>query len=467
MAQAQSLARTLGPVAVALLTLSVLSPAASVFVTGADIIHDAGTGAALAFVAGGLLTLVFTFAQAELGASFPFAGGDYATVGQVLGPRWGFVQFGQDLLSTPVFIALTASGIALYLGGIAPGLPPIPTAIAALVVATVGAVVNVRTSAVVTGVFLAIELAALALVTGLGFAEPARSLATVLTAPVTFTGGVAMPLTLGVAAGAISAASWAVSGAGQAIYFAEELRDPARVGRLVVTITLLSLGTMVAPVLALAVGSRDPAATLAADSPFAAFIAQHASPALATAIGLAIAAAIFNAAMAAVICYARWLWSSGRDAVWAAPVNAALVRLHPRFGSPWVATIVVGVTAMAFTLLGLKTLVLLAAANGIVNWALLNTAGFVGRRRGLTGQGTAYRAPLFPLTNVLSLLAVAVIAVLTWQDSDGRTGEIIVAADIVAALAYHRLVLMRRPGGWRLTGPVDAPAQKVSRTPAS
>ncbi len=457
MAQAQSLERTLGPVAVALLTLSVLSPATSVLVTGADVVHQVGTGAALAFLAGGLLTLVFTVAQAELGASFPFAGGDYAMIGQVLGPRAGFVQFGLDLLSTPVFIALTASGIALYLHGVAPGLPPVPTAIGALAVATAGAILHVRTSAVVTGVFLGIELAALALVTALGFAEPARGLGEVLTAPVAVANGLAMPLTLGVAAGAVSAASWAVSGAGQAIYFAEELHDPVRVGRLVVRITVLSIVTMVLPVLALAVGSRGPA-TLAADSPFAAFIAQHASPALATAIGLGIAAALFNAVMAGVICYGRWLWSSGRDRIWAAPVSRALVRLHPRFGSPWVATLSVGATAMAFTLLGLRLLVLLSAANGIVNWALLNVAGFVGRQRGLTGQGRAYRAPLFPLTNVVTLIAVAGLAVLTAQDADGRTGELIVAADIVAALVYHHFVLAKRPGGWRMVGPGGRPA---------
>ncbi len=454
MAQTGSLERTLGPLAVALLTLSVVSPAASVFVIGADVIHQAGTGAALAFVAGGMLTLVFTFAQAELGASFPFAGGDYAMIGRVLGPRWGFVQFGLDLLSTPVFIALTASGIALYLGGVMPWLPPIPTAIAALALATAGAIVNIRIGAVVTGVFLAIELGALALVTLMGFTGPARGLAEVLIAPVHFSsGGIALPLTLGIAAGAVSAASWAVGGAGQAIYFAEELRDPARVGRLVVRITVISILTMVLPVLALAVGSRDLPTTLTAESPFAAFITQHASRALATAIGLGIAAAIFNAVMALVICYGRWLWSSGRDAIWAAPVNRALVRLHPRFGSPWIASLVVGATAMAFTLFGLRTLVLLAAANGIVNWMLLNTAGLIGRRRGLTGQEGAYRAPLFPLTNIVSLIATAGLAVLTWQNPDGRTGELIIAADICLALVYHRFVLMRRSGGWQMVGP--------------
>ena len=452
MVAAAGLKRTLGPLAVALLTLSVLSPATSVFVTGADIVHQTGTGAALAFLAGGVVTLIFVFAQAELGAAFPFAGGDYAMIGHVLGPRAGFVQFGLDLLSTPTLLALTASGIALYLHGIAPGLTPIPAAIGALAVASVMGALNIRTGAVVTGVFLAIELAALAFVTVLGFTDPVRGFGTVLGSPVRFDGGIAVPFTLGVAAGAVSAAAFAVSGAGQAIYFAEELRDAVRVGRLVVTITLLSLATMVLPVLALTVGARD-ATTFAAESPFAVLIAQHAAPLVATAIGLAIAAAIFNAVLAGVICYGRWLWSSGRDAIWPAAVNAALVRLHPRFGSPWIATLTVGTVSAAYTLLGLRTLVLLSAANGIVNYTLLNLAGYVGRRRGLTGQSGAYRAPLFPLTIVLSVGLAAGLAVLTWSDTDGRTGELIVAADIVLALAYHQLVLARRPGGWRLARP--------------
>ena len=63
--------------------------------------------ARLAFLLGGLLTLVFTMSQAELGAALPLAGGDYATIGYALGPRTGFIQFGLVLFGTPVFLAVT------------------------------------------------------------------------------------------------------------------------------------------------------------------------------------------------------------------------------------------------------------------------------------------------------------------------------------------------------------------------
>lgn len=375
-------------------------------------------------------------------------------VGQVLGPRWGFVQFAVDMVSVPMFLAISATGIALYLRVVLPGLPAVPTALAALALSIVGATLNVRTGAAITGLFLAVELGALAIVALLGFAHPARGLGEVLLAPVRFDAAGPHSLTLGVLAIAVAAGSWATSGSGQAIYFGEELHDPARVGRLVIRITLVAIATMALPVLGLAIGSTDLPATLTAESPFAAFIAARSSPAIATLISLGIAGAIFNANMAGVICYGRWIWSSGRDRIWPAPVNRALTRLHPRFNSPWVGTLVVGLAGMACCFLGLRTLVIALAGTGLVSWLLINAAALAGRRRGLTGGPGTYRAPLYPLPQLLSFAAVAGLAVLTWQDEEtGRPGELLLLGVIAAALVYHRFVLSRRPGGWQPVNP--------------
>ena len=453
----RTLTRSLGPTGVALLTLSVLSPAASVFISGSDIIHQVGTGAALAFLLGGLLTLTFTFAQAELGSTFPVAGGNYAIVGHALGPAAGAATFGIDLLGVPVFIALSATGIAEYLRAVVPGLPAVPTAIVALAVAVSCAILNIRTSALITGTFLAIELCALALVAALGFAHPAGSM-TALLHPVAFSGGTAHTVPIALFGLAVAAGSWATSGAGQAIYFSEELRDSARVGRLVMQISVVAILTMVVPLVAMVASIGPLPGALAAQAPFADFVAAATSPWVATVFSLAIATAVFNACMAAVICYGRWIYSSGRDGMWAAPVNRALVRIHPRFGSPWVATMAIGVAGLAFCFLGLRALVILAAAGGIANWTMINLACLAGRRRGLTGQSGTYRAPLWPLTPLLSLAACAVLAVLALRDPDtGRPGVMLVAAMMTAMALYHRFVLARRPGGWGLVNPNAAP----------
>lgn len=84
---------------------------------------------------------------------------------------------------------------------------------------------------------------------------------------------------------------------------------------------------------------------------------------------------------------------------------------------------------------------------------LLNVAGIVGRRRGLTGGPGTYRAPLFPLTHVIGLVGSAVLAVTAWNDvASGRPGVIAVVAVILLSLLYHRFVLDRGGRRWTVAG---------------
>jgi amino acid transporter len=449
--RAGSLQRVLGPVGVSLLTLSVLSPGASVLVAGVDVVHRAGTWTALAFLLGGLLTLIFTLSQAELGAAFPLAGGDYATIGNALGPRAGFIQFGLILFGTPIFLALSAVGVSIYVRALAPGLPATGTAIAALVASAALAVLNIRTGAKLTGTFLVIELGALAVVALLGFAHPVQSLTALVTAPVAAgPHGLATP-TLEATVLAIVAASYATSGAGQAIYFSEEMHDPRSVGRLVMIIAVLTLLLEFLPMLGLAVGAENLRTVLAAESPFTAFIAERGSTLIATLVTLGIIAALFNAIVSGVTCYGRFLYSTGRDRIWADGINRALVRLHPRWGSPWIATLAVAAFAAGYCVLPLDAIVPLVSFASLATWPLLSAACIAGRRRGTTGTNGLYRAPLFPVPQIVSILAVAGLTVLVWKEPvNGRPGVIAVGVVVVLSVLYHALVLERRAGGWAL-----------------
>ena len=448
---AGSLQRVLGPVGVSLLTLSVLSPGASVLVSGVDVVHRAGTWSALAFLLGGVLTLIFTLSQAELGAAFPLAGGDYATVGNALGPRSGFIQFGLVLFGTPIFLALSAVGVSLYVRSLAPGLPATGTAIAALAASAAMAVLNIRTGAKLTGTFLAVELGALALLTVLGIAHPVQSLSSLVTAPVAAgAGGLAAP-TLGAIVLAIVAGSYATAGAGQAIYFSEEMHDPRSIGRLVMIIAVLTVLLEVLPVFGLVLGADDLKVVLGAESPFSAFMAERGSTLMATLVTLGIIAALFNAIVSGVTCYGRFLYSTGRDRIWSGGINRALVRLHSRWGSPWVATLTIAAFAGGFCVLPLDAIVPLISFTNLATWVLLSVGCIAGRRRGTTGTAGRYRAPLFPVPQVISLLAIAGLTVLVWKDPEsGRPGVIAVIVVVAVSLLYHALVLERRPGGWSL-----------------
>jgi amino acid transporter len=450
---APALQRVLGPVGVTMLTLSVLSPGASVLVAGSDILHRAGTGAALAFLLGGALTLIFTFAQAELGSSFPLAGGDYATIGNTLGPRAGFVQFGINLLQTPVFLAVSATGVGLYSHVLAPAFPVTSTALLALGLATAIAVLNIRTGAALTGAFLVIELATLILIAALGFAHPVQSLGFIFSKPMVFASGAPSHLTLASLGLAVAAASWATSGAGQAIYFSEEMHAPASVGRLVIAIVLMTILFELVPVLGIVTGTENLQGVFASEAPFTAFLAERASSLVATLVTLGIIAALFNALVSGISCYGRFVYSSGRDQIWTSGVNRVLVRISAPFGSPWIATIVVAGSAIACCFMGLSKLIVLASGCGIAQWVLLNVAGIVGRRRGLTGGRGTYRAPLFPLTHVASLVSAGALAIIAWNDvASGRPGVIAVIAVMILSLLYHGLVLDRRGRRWTVLG---------------
>jgi amino acid transporter len=446
-----SLQRVLGPVGVSLLTLSVLTPGASVLVSGVEVVHGAGTGAALAFLLGGLLTLVFTLSQAELGAAFPLAGGDYATIGNALGPRAGFIQFGLVLFQTPIFLALSAVGVSLYVRTLWPGLPPVGIAVAAIVLSGVIAILNIRTGAKLTGTFLAVELAALALVALLGFLHPVQSLPVLVTAPITAgPGGIASPTVTALVL-AIVAASYATSGAGQAVYFSEEMHNPTSVGRLVMIIALLTVLLEFFPVLGLVVGAANLQSVLSAESPFTAFILERGSRLVATLVTLGIIAALFNAIVSGLTCYGRFVYSTGRDRIWSPAINRALVHLHPRWGSPWIATLAVAAFAAVCCVLPLSTIVPLVSFTNLPTFALFALACVVGRRRGATGSSGRFRSPLFPLPQLLTLTAVAGLTVLIWNDPiNGRPGVITVIAVITLSALYFTTVLNRRVGGWSL-----------------
>jgi amino acid transporter len=73
--------------AVFLITMSALSPALSVFVLGGEVLKLAGTGAAIAFIAGFFIAVIWSMIYAELGSAFPHAGGEYAGISRVFWAR--------------------------------------------------------------------------------------------------------------------------------------------------------------------------------------------------------------------------------------------------------------------------------------------------------------------------------------------------------------------------------------------
>jgi amino acid transporter len=446
--------RSLKVVGSLLLTLSAITPAASVCVIIPGIILQAGTGALYSLAFAAVVALAIAYVYAELGSAHPIAGGEYALIGKTLGPFVGFTYLGMRAISTAFSPGVLALGAAGYLKVVWPAAPAVPVALSIIWFATLLGIFNIRTNALITGLFLAVELAILVALSALGFAAPSRGLSDLALHPVTLSAGHLGPAPAAAIGLAAAVAVFAYDGFGVAVYFGEETVGASqRVARTIMLALLLTVAFEFIPTLAVMVGAPDLKALLASPAPFSDFVAQRGGRWLAIAVSLGVALAIVNAMIAIVLVYARFFYSSGRDRAWAPPINAALTRISRRFGSPWVADLVSGCMASLGCFLPFQYLLVLTGAAVVFTYALLCWAVIAGRRNGSTAHG-AYRMPLYPALPILALAALAYVIWANWADpAIGRPSLLAYMATAVVAGVYCLFMRRRRGPGWTVASP--------------
>ncbi|WP_174285388.1 APC family permease [Sphingomonas bacterium] len=430
------LRRSLRPAGVLALTLAALSPAGSVYVTGAAVLHLAGTGAAIAMLGGGGVVMVSALLYAELGSAFPHAGGVYHGIGEVLGPRCRAAALVLGIVTAPALIAFVALGFAVYAREVVPSLPILPLAIAAIGVATVIGVLRLRTGMWVTGTLVTAEVAALLALIVLEWRGPARTLGTVLLHPVVAGphGGLAPTGTIPLILGTIAAA-YACSGSNLALNFAEEIEGDRRVvGRVVVWGSVLAIALVALPIVGVAVGTPDLAAMLSSPAPIAASVRTIAGPVAVQAFAAIVAIAILDHVAGATIAYSRFVFAAARS-LGGADGPSALSRLGQRSGAPVTAALLLGGAAILLTMVGERGLLLLISGE-LITPALMVVAVLVGRRRGQTGK-RSFRSPFYPALPWVGLAILAMFVATDLLDATARCSIalLVICAGIAAAAA--------------------------------
>jgi amino acid transporter len=448
---ANRLHRKLASFGVLLLTLSCLSPVLSIYGVGSDVLLHAGTGAARMFICGIGVAVVWAVVYAELGSAYPYAGGDYVGVGSILGPWAGFASLTIWAVTAGPATAFLAKTIATYFSDVVPAAPPLIVTFCALGAAMAVALLAVRTSAFVTGIFLAIEGLAVLVLICAGLWHPVRSLTEVVLHPVTLgAAGTLGPVAIGAMALAGVSAAYATTGGNQAIAFGEELGEPHRnMGRVILLAGLIGALATAVPVIAVVIGAIDLPALQKSPAPFSTFFAAVAGTAAGHALSAAVIVAIFNALIAQIMFVARLFFSMGRDDIFHSSVNAILARVHRSSGSPRAATWAVGVISAACCLLDTHLLVVFISGLTVYSLGLVSIAVLVGRRRRLTGQPGYWRSPIFPLAPVLGLILAIGFGVADLLDADaGRPSLLLLGTAIIAGLVWHHFVLRKRANGW-------------------
>ncbi|MFJ3651875.1 APC family permease [Streptomyces nigra] len=444
----RQLKRSIGVVGGTLLTLSCVTPASTLFVVVPDLFGSLGTATALTIAIGSLLCVAVAFCYSELGTLVPSAGGEYAMVSTLAGRLAGWLVFVLSLLVVMVVPPVIAMGTADYLAPIV-HLDPALTGAGVMLLATLAGLLDLRANAWITGIFLVLEVIAAAVVAVLGFAHAERGPASLVSLEVVGADGRTDTVTALLVVSGLAIALFITQGFSTAVYLSEELENPRRnVARTVLATLALSTVIILVPVVALTLGASDVAELTGGD--LSAMVTAWSNSAVGTFVSLCVALAIINAGIVMVIQNSRVLFASARDKAWPRPVNGVLSRLG-RFGSPWVATIAVGVPGAALCFVDLDTLYGVTGVSVTGMYLLVAVAALLARR-GSHRHTSAWRMPLWPAVPVLLIVVLGYI--LTRQEPEHLlwTGGITAVATLYWAL-YLR---PRRATRWLVTLPEDA-----------
>ena len=226
-----------------------------IFLVPSTIAREVGSvpGVFCVWIFGGLLSLAGALSYAELGATFPEAGGEYVYLRRAYGPVWGFLYGWQQLaIGKTGSIASIATGFALFLGFFLPGLANDLTtitgrsvsgtqamAIGAVLVLTAVNYLGIAVGGTLQTILTALKVAAILALAVLALSSGQGSWAEFPVLTTRATEGTGALLAGFVAA--LSAALWAYDGWNNVNMVAGEVRDPQRVIPRVLSLGILAV----------------------------------------------------------------------------------------------------------------------------------------------------------------------------------------------------------------------------------
>lgn len=451
----QGLSRSLSIMGSISLTLSAVTPAASIFVIVPLIITSVGTASVTAMGLAGLVGVFMALCWAELAAKYPVVGGDYALVHHAfektspsLAGAASFLTFAMMLASIVFIPAVIALGTADYLKVIWAIDPKIAGA-AVTGLATLVAILRVKEAAFVTGLFLALESLVILIVSYLGFSNWQRNPIEFFTHPVVGTAADGLePVSAGPILAITAVAVFAYNAYNFPIFFSEEIEGHSRgIAKAILVSLVITVLAEIIPLAAVLVGSPSIQELTTSDKgPLSYFMLATSNPAVNTIVSLCITLAIFNAVIACIATFGRVIFATGRDNAWPSPISRYLASINPSTKTPVIATLLVGIVGVILCLtVSLDTLILLTGASLVLNYAMVALAALVGRANGATAD-SPYKMPAWPLPPIIALAALVYI---TFEQT--LTAWEVTGVTALIALGYYAIYLWPRRGhAWRM-----------------
>ena len=371
----------------------------------------AGPAVVIAVLVAGVAATANALSSAQLAATYPVAGGTYEYGYRVLGPWRGFAAGWMFLAGKTAGVGTVALGIGAYLGTLVPGVSGRLVAAAAVVAFTALNYTGVRRSSTANLAIVALSVSCLLLFLVLGLPHM-RTAAFVPFAPAGW----------GAMLEAAALMFFAYTGYARIATLGEEVRDPRRTipRAIVITIgTTLALYVLVAVV---AVGVAGAPALAETGAPLQIASRVAGGRGLAVMVTLGGAVAMLGVILSQLLGLSRMTFAMARRG----DLPPSLSRVHPRFGVPHRAVILIGVAALVVTLTGTLRGVASAAAftilvyYGIANWAALRMS-----------RDSKLFPDLVPIVGCIACVLLALSLSLTTV----VTGIVVLLGGVVARLA--------------------------------
>jgi len=396
-----------------------------VFLVASDMARAVGSATLVlaAWILGGLIVLFGAFCYAELGSTFPRAGGPYVYLSRGLGPLWGFL-FGwmSTILERPVGMATLGAGFVRFLAFLFPmAATPLfkghvggyeltfttaqPLAALVVLVVTAANYFSVRMGGAIQMLLTSLKIGTILVIVVGGVIFGTKNASA--TAPM------ATPLGLGTVGALLTAlvpAMWAYNGFNDLGHLGEEIVNPQKNIPRSILLGLLTVGALylMANIVFFQV---LPFRSVASSQHVASDVVESfAGPRGAAWLTVAMAVSALGALHVVVMTGARIPYAMARDGVFFRFAE----RVHPTFRTPEGALLFLGAMAALLALSGSYEELYSLFVFAVWIFFALNAIALLRLRRTEPNLVRPYRAWGYPWTPVIFLAAAVALTVHLW-----------------------------------------------------
>jgi len=388
-----SLKRTLGLFDATSIGIGAIIGAGIFVVTGVSA-GLAGPAVILSIVLAGIIALFTALSFAELSSAIPKEGGVYEFAHTIISPFAGFMVGWLWLFSNVVAGAAISIGLASYFIILLPILPLKAVAVGACALMIIINVLGIRESSVINDILVLIKISVLCVFIGLGIFH--------------FNLQNFVPFMPNGWIGVLQGAAFiffAYAGFARISTVAEEVKDPKRTVPLSILLSLGVCAVLYVLTSLAAVGLLDYRVLAVSGAPLSDAAKATGNLLAVVLISLGAVAATTSVLLTTIIGLSRVFFAMARQAEF----PKFMSKIHPRFGTPYISILLMGVIMMTLTVsASLKEVVAVSSFAALCYYAVANLAALLFRRN-RKYTNAFFKSPFYLVVPLLGMITCVML----------------------------------------------------------